>query len=302
MFDWFGKFKKKKAAVGSENESLLKAAVLRLRSNPSEENAAAFAAALKALVDDGAWVHMPCRDDNGKCELQIIESRGMHFAAMFSDPSEVRKSDKYDMIITDINKLLDPVFQNDGIDGIILDPFTSSLCLEKKFLLKCLLHGGCSKYTCNDEGKRDWGNGIPEYADDDVMTPEEIMSFAMQVIMNADERCLQGYRPVSVCDFPDVIPSMIYEKDGRFAFVYVKGNVGLKEPELSYEETEKLTALGRKYNAACFWSPVSFLSTDAARSAEELALRGDGYYCSYRGLRSVRQLRVCNDSSPDMYS
>lgn len=95
---------------------------------------------------------------------------------------------------------------------------------------------------------------------------------------------------------------MIYEKDGRFAFVYVKGNVGLKEPELSYEETEKLTALGRKYNAACFWAPVSFLSTDAARSAEELALRGDGYYCSYRGLRSVRQLRVCNDSSPDMYS
>lgn len=101
MFDWFGKLKRKKAAVGSEDESRLKAAVLRLRSNPSEENAVTFAAALKALVDDGAWVHMPCKDDRGKCALQIIESRGMHFAAMFSDPSEVRKSDKYDMIISE---------------------------------------------------------------------------------------------------------------------------------------------------------------------------------------------------------
>lgn len=36
-----------------------------------------------------------------------------------------------------------------------------------------------------------------------------------------------------------------------------------------------------------YWAPVGFLSTDPARFEACLALRGDGFFCKYEGLREI---------------
>ena len=265
----------------------LNAALRKLRKTQSQDDFDVFTSTFKAAVDNGAWVNMPCKKEGGRYALKIVEERGKHFAVMFSDQSEARFYDGYDMLITDINNLLDPVFSNDDIDGIILDPFTTSLCLEKKYLLRCLLHSDYPNQNNSGSEIRDWGRGIPEYTDDDIMTPGEIQNFAIQSFLNCEES-MQNYDIISACDFPGAMPSLILEKNRKYTFVYIKGYVSLEVPELSDEEKEKLKAIGKKYSAECFWAPVGFLSSDSERFVECLALRGDGFYCNYRGLIKVR--------------
>ena len=261
--------------------------VNRLAKEQSPENRIEFSKVLRSYVDRNVWVYMPGRSSGEGFTIKVLEARGKRFAAMFSDQSEAAGMDMNDVCLTDINRLLDQVFTDPGLSGIVIDPFTAKLCMEKHFLLRCILHG--TYPACNSAGTepKNWGDGIHEYAQNDVMTLDEILNFAIHSVIEHDDSLKKGYTFVSACDYPGAMPTLILEKDGAFSFIYIKGYVASEEPELADDERDALVRLGEKYNAACYWAPVGFFSVEPDRFAAGLALRGDGFFCHYEGLRKI---------------
>lgn len=83
-------------------------------------------------IDDEIWLPIPTiKDDNGY-QLILIEESGKVYAALYSSHTEAQR--ECSIVMTDLHKLLDPVFDNPAIDGIVIDPDTHLLFLEKDFL------------------------------------------------------------------------------------------------------------------------------------------------------------------------
>lgn len=268
--------------------SELKEAVQALAKDQGAEATAAFSGVLKRYADMGMQIFMPGRNDGEGFHLKVLTARGKRFAALYSHPSEARSPETNGLCLADLNQVLDAVFRDNGLSGIVIDPFTTALCLEKHFLLKCLLHGiyPAEAGRGPDEPK-EWGDGIPSYTEADVMTGTEIQNFALNSVLEHDEQMRKNYTFVSSCDTPGVIPSLILEKDGQFSFVYIKGHTSQDEPELTAEETDSLQKLAQRYAASCYWAPVGFYPAEPDRYAAGLYLRGDVFICRYEGLREV---------------
>jgi len=274
---WFGITKK----------SELGRAIKKLSVDPSIENQKFFGRVLSSYVENGTWIHMPVRKDENGFRLKIIEHVGNHYVSMCSDESEIKKDSEFSIMMTDINKLLDSVFQSHYIDGIAINPYTNVLYMEKEYLIKCILHTKYPEQELAVDIPKDWGEGIPVYNQSDIMTASEIQSFALETIVENDSSIKNACEIVSISNWPDAMPSLILKSEDGFAFVYVKGYVAYAEPVLSENEKEKLVALGKKYCAETYFASVGFLSSDPARFEAELALKGDGFYCKYSGLQRV---------------
>ena len=262
-------------------------ALRNLAHDQSVSNMSAFAKAFNKAVDESTWVYQRCDEDADGIRLQLINARGKLFAPLFSDAREILSADDTFMQ-TNINLFLDTVFHNSQIAGILVDPNTTSLCLEKSFLLRCLIH---SRYPQEEYGgceQRDWGVGIPSYAEGDLMTAGEIQNFAMHTVLDYEKNILNHYELVSGCDYPNAIPSLILEENGDFVFILVKGYVAKEDPTITADERKILLALCKRYNAKGFYAPVGFGSTDAERFDACLALRGDSFYAKYTGLQEIK--------------
>jgi hypothetical protein len=232
-----------------KSKSELTKAIEKLASNPSVNNQKNFAKVLTNYVEAGEWVPMPIREDKNGYRLKIIESRGKHYAAMCSDNTHVKKDTEFDIAVTDINKLIDPAFQNSQIDGIVINPYTTCLCLDKEFFLRCLLHTKYPEQNNSGCPPKNWGEGIPYYTKSDLMSDGEIQNFSLHAILDNDVDIHNKFSLVSVCDYPSALPSIILQSEKGFAFVYVKGYTSMAEPLLSEAEKEVLISLGQKYNA-----------------------------------------------------
>ncbi len=268
--------------------SELNTAIANLKKDQNHKNQDKLGRVLRSYVTEGKWVHISGEQDDKGFAITVIKCQGKQFGAMYSDESEIRSRNS-SIVITDINKVLDAVFSNPNLEGIVIDPDTSSLCLVKPFLLMCLLHWGYPKTNNGGSPQKDWGVGIPEYSQDDLMTQGEIQNFAMHTVIDFEQKLKQDCFLISGCDYPGAMPSLIFGKrDGSFLFLYIKGDVAEEEPVLSFDEKRELLVIGEKYNAKCYWAPVGFRSSsDLMRFNACLALRGDGFYCKYEGLRPV---------------
>lgn len=270
-----------------ENKSELTLAIEKLESNASAENQENFAKILNRYVESGTWVYMPTHQDEKGYRLKIVASRGGHYAAMCSDSDKIKKDKGFDVLNTDINKIFDSVFENENINGIVINPYTSPLFLDKGFLLKCLIHAKYPTQKNAGSPPRNWGEGIPKYSENDLMSKGELQNFSLHTVLDNDEDIRNGFDFVSANDNPDAIPNLILSSNNRFAFVLVKGYTTIVEPSLSEHEKQALLEVSKKYHADCFYAPVGFLSADPARFEAELALKGDAFYCKYLGLQKV---------------
>ena len=270
-----------------EPKTDLNTAVRKLVAHQSPESRAEFSVALKALAESGTWVYMPGKKEEAGFSFAVLTARGKNFAAFYSDPSEVPPERMQETCVADLDRLISQVFREQGLAGVVIDPFTHRLCLEKHALLRCLLHGGYPALESGGTEPKNWGDGIPEYTQADLMTPAEIQNFAIHSVIEHDENLRKGYTFVSGCDYPGAMPSLILEKDGRFVFVYLKSYTASDEPVLTPEERGALLKLAEKYSGASAWAPVGFFSAEPDRFSAGLTLRGDGFFCRYEGLRSV---------------
>lgn len=285
LFDRFTSKKTTTYTAASAQHSHLFNALEKMKRYQSPAVMAEFSRVLKNYVDDGTWVPIPTIQDAHGYQPHIIESQGNAYAAMYSDQSEVKGS--RNVVTTDINKLLGPVFQNPDISGIIIDPETTSLCMDKGFILTCILHGYLPNVNIPGSPQKNWGIGIPKYSQADLMTEDEMLNFAMHTVLDY-EKSLSSLVPVSACDHPAAVPNLIFEDNGSFVFIAVKGYCAKEAPPLNLKVRNMLTDYSKRYRAKCYYAPVCFRSaTDQARFDACLALKGDGFYANYEGLEEI---------------
>lgn len=267
----------------------VKRCIQALKQSNNEKNMFAFADALRHCVNDKEWVAMLACDEGEKgFRLDYRMRNGNAFVAWYTDPTEIKtKPDKsFSLLIADINKLLDPLFANKSLKGMIINPDTDGLCLTKGFILKLLLH---AQYECqNNPGsaQRDWGEGIPRYTEADLMTREDFTNFALHIVIDYEIQN-SGYRIESINDNRMACPNLILSKDDEYAFVSVYGYCAEKEPRINEILRRRLLFLGRRYNAKCYYAPVGVRSNDPLRFEKCIALKGDGFYVNFEGLREL---------------
>lgn len=284
----FDRFKEKKPASQPAKEGPLSDALSlvleKLKKSQSPAVLAELSHVLRKYVDEGVWVHMPVVQDSKGYQIRIKESRGQGYAVMYSCQSEVKAPG--DIMVSDINKLIAPVFANKALAGIVIDPETTGLCLDKGLLLECILHGYLPQTHYREPKQKDWGAGIPEYSQSDLMTEGELLNFAMEILLGQTEE-FSSMTPISACDHVSAVPNLIFEDNGQLVFVVVKGYCAQNAPELSEEVRNLLISYHDKFGATCYYAPVGFGSTDPARFSAWLALHGDGFYAKYTGLIKV---------------
>jgi len=206
------------------------------------------------------------------------------FVAIYSDDSEIQSTE--DVMMLDINEVMNTVFHNSQIAGIVVDPDTTGLCLEKGFLLKCIFHGYLPQTHYPATPPKDWGIGIPEYTQSDLMSDGELLNFAMHTVLDCEERD-HDISVISACDHLNALPNLILEYDGHLAFVVVKGYCAETTPTPSNETLDLLGKYSKCFGAICYYAPVGFGSTDASRFDAWIALKGDGFYAKYTGLTKL---------------
>lgn len=109
-----------------------------------EESIQLFAKVLSNCSDSSQWVSIPLENTTTN-ELVKFEERGRLYVGMYSDIPSMR----FSAVITDINKLFHVIFTTEEISGIVIDPETTQLYLEKDFLRKCLIYCKYHKYLPN---------------------------------------------------------------------------------------------------------------------------------------------------------
>ena len=138
MINFFSFSKKHKAA--QPQKMTLKQAIQQL--NPSnEESIRNFAKILSDYSDRSQWISIPMEDIAAN-EVVLFEECGKIYVGMYSDAP----SKQFSIVETDINKLLHIVFTMDNIAGIVIDPESTQLYLERDFLRKCLTYCEYQKY------------------------------------------------------------------------------------------------------------------------------------------------------------
>ncbi|MBQ9845432.1 MAG: SseB family protein [Oscillospiraceae bacterium] len=274
-----------------KNETMLRTplntALKKFAENQDNASLQQFKTELKNLADESAWVPMLVKaEDKNNIRLLTFNSRGNTYVGFLSDNSEFKKESRADITVTDINKLLDVVFENSVLDGIVIDPYTTQFYMDKSFLLETLLHtdfDGIKTYT---KSPRNWGNGIPSYSDFDIMTDEEIQNFALQIVYEYD-LIQNGYQIVSITDDINAFPNIIAKKDDELVFILVRGYCINNTCGLADEIFDKMMLLSEKYRIKSFFADVGFRSSDDERFEEGLLLCGDGFYADYKGLREI---------------
>lgn len=245
-------------------------AMQQLKQTDSNENIRAFADSFKALVDANAPVYFPVEKTPRGNMLCMLSEKGQYYAVMFSGEETARKTPGTEMLHTDINKLIASIFKNDQVAGIVIDPYTMAMYLDKELITRMMgAHKG--------EQLHQWGQGVPLYSEADKMTPQDLAAFAMRIVK---EQKLQreDYEMESSYEDFSGFPYFVAVKDGQRYLVAVGGAVPPDVPALTAEQKTRALSLAAAKNAQCLFAPVEIASHDEERRKAGLALRGDGFY------------------------
>lgn len=132
-----------------------------------------------------------------------------------------------------------------------------------------------------------WGDGIPEYKKEDLMTDRELLDFAMRNVQMF-ELDKNGYEIISASNQIGVYPNFVVKKDNNLIFILVKVDIAPNMPKLTKNDRKIMIEQANKFNAIPLFAPVGFGSSDPDRFDASLALRGDGFYCNYVGLEEIK--------------
>lgn len=137
-----------------------------------------------------------------------------------------------------------------------------------------------------EQEKSKWGEGIPQYTRDDLLSGREMLDFAMDIVYQ-HELVPKEYEIVDATNEPGKTPNFVCKKDDKLVFIVVKVDVYPDNPYLSVEGKKRILEHARKFNAECYFAPVGLMSTDPARAMASLALKNDGYYTNYSGMQII---------------
>lgn len=281
-----GLFRKKEpddhVSRNSDPVRRIKKAILSVRQNHNSSTEKELRDSIYECFASGKWVPMITLGTMGemhRLDVRSVKEGGV--IAWYTSPEEIKKP-RYDILMTDINKLLGPIYSNREIIGMIINPETDSLVIRKGYLLAILLHSQYESQKIAPDPPRKWGPGIPKYSPSDLMTKAEFTNFAMETVFAPLK---EEFDIISATDNVDAIVNIVAQKDNQLCLIAVRGGCAEEFQALSPEERETLQEYKKKYHAKCFLAAVEYRSaTDMERFEKCLALKGDGFYAKYTGL------------------
>lgn len=97
-----------------------------------------------------------------------------------------------------------------------------------------------------DKPAKEWGSGIPNYSQDDLMTEYDKLNFAMNIVKQC-ELDANGYDIVAATDQVGQIPNFVCEKDGKRFFIVVKCDIAPEMPIPAYNNLKPFHTKGSKW-------------------------------------------------------
>ena len=249
-----------------ESFAIAKRRVCALR---TEETIKIFYDIFALMVKEGTWINAPIND------RQIVYSRfrGGYYIAIYSSMENRVAGDSKDVIVTDINKFIDALYENPRVLGIIVDPNKEPYIISRKAI---------HELTDRKDPRlvqKDWGIGIPEYNEKDLMVPEEYLDFGMQVM--EDYYIPQnGFKILETCYAVGTFPNLALQKNGEIYLVKVDCSIGEK-PTYTEEERAYYLSACKRFGAKCLYASVVINPKDEERASKKLGLYGDGYFVEY---------------------
>lgn len=271
-------FKKKKVM-----DELTQAINGLMKYNNSENQKKVFDI-FRAYIEEGKWLFSNGSIENGKTSVLLIQEKGKNYIPVYTDKEYVKN--KNSIIQTDINKFIESIYSSKEIAGLVINPGSQNLYMEKEYILKVLIHDKFPKQNNSGSPQKNWGNGIPEYNESDLMTKGQMLNFAMHVVHDYDLKD-SGFMPISYCDNSNAPVNYIMKKDSDIFFIVVYPYVFPDEPLFDNEMKNVVLELCKKYNAKCLFAPVGLCPCDEERAAERLLLKGDGFYVNYTGMEEI---------------
>lgn len=120
--------------------------------------------------------------------------------------------------------------------------------------------------------KKVWSDGIPEYKQEDLMTDEDLLSFAMNAMVEY-EFVKNNYEIIAANSNLESIPHYV-----------VKVDVYPHKPIILDTDRDKLLLHAKKFHAKSYFALVGIGACDGQRFEQGLALKHDAYYINYEGL------------------
>ena len=254
--------------------------ILNMRSSPTPENNKAFADFFRSMVDDNTQVYTTAKAANGGYAIDTAEHTGNVYVVMFSDSGKVEKKEGSSTCTIGISNLIDSCYANPHIMGIVINPNDNPVYMQRKDLQ--VLSGKEDPRLVS----RDWGAGIPEYSENDLMVAEEAIDFAMEIVA-AYGLEKEGYELIEANNGLTAFPNFVVKKNGKMYFVSVDVALAPKMPKLSKDLIPKLIEVAEPYDAGILYAPVSFASADEERAKAGLALVGDEFIGNFLGFMEI---------------
>ena len=258
--------------IFSEPFALAKKKMCELRTNEATQE---FYQTFVNLVKCGTWINAPINER----KIVIKKIRGGHYIAIYSSLRNRVTGDSKDVITTDINKFIDALYENPRLLGIVVDPSKDPFIINRK-AIHFLTDRKDPRLV-----QKDWGKGIPNYTENDLMVPEELLDFGMQVV---EDYFLKdsGFTILETNYGIETFPNFALQKNGQIFLLAVEVAVG-ERPICSLRNKDFYLASCKRFNARCLYAPIGLVPIDKERAANKLALYGDGYNIIFSGVEEL---------------
>lgn len=255
-------------------------AMNNMRNNPSEENNKKFAEFFRNMVDENVQVYTTAKRLEKGFAIDTAEHNGNNYCVMYSDSSFVESRDGSAACTIGISNLIDSVYANPHISGLVINPNAEPAFMQRKDLQ--IMSGKEDPR----QRKRNWGKGIPEYTEADLMVAEEGLELAMDIVA---EKGLEpeGYQLLEANNGVAVFPNFICMKEAQLYYIAVGCAIAPNVPKLNPEIVPKILEIADENHAKVLYAPVSFGSADPERLRAGLALNGDEYIGNFLGFLEI---------------
>ena len=248
-----------------------------MHETPSKENNIAFTDKFRQMVDNNDQVYTAVKKQGTGYAIDTAEHTGNVYVVMFSDSGMAKTKDGSAMATIGLANLIKSCYSNPHIMGVCINPYDEHpVYMQRKDLQ---IMSGIEDPRLKE---RNWGEGIPEYTDADIMVAEEAVDFAMEFIA-AKALESEGFELVESNNGLTAFPNFVLKKDDQLYFVAVDVALAPKVPNLKSEVKDKIVEIGNAYNAKVLYAPVSFASSDPERAEKGLALVGDEFIGQFIG-------------------
>ena len=242
---------------------------------PSEENYDALFAVFARFVEENAWISLPVKQEEQGLALEIVTHQEKEYFAMYAGPNS--NTAQGTTACMDINRLIDAVYDDPLAAGIVIDPYDAPLFIGRKQIHQQTLRKDPRLQS------KDWGPGIPVYQESDLMTGEEILDFAMEIVTEFGLE-KDGYEILESHNGLNDMPNFVAQKNGQLYFIVVEADMEPNMPAIRPDKERRILEHAAQFHAVALYAAVSFTSADTTRSYLSLALCGDNFHARFLGL------------------